>query len=281
MPDPTSSVQGFINAEDGVRLFFTAIGEGKSVVVPLACWTAEFDVLAKGHRLVFYDPRNRGGSTPVEIGKISFENDVKDIEAIRKHFGLETMSLIGWSYFGGVVARYAMEFPGRVERLVMVCGPPIRRDPHSDKMNETMVNRINVVAPGFLQEAEKTLSEPETMRKFWEVLKQVRVGRNGLGPMRGDPSKYPNETPENVAATFNRASQTLGNWDWRVDAKRATSATLFVYGDADFLPAEAAQEWGESLPNVRVFKMEGVGHFPFLEDPEPFFGAIEGFLSEV
>lgn len=112
----------------------------------------KFDVLAKGRRLIFYDPGNRGQSTAVELEQISFQNDVRDLDAIRKHFALEKMSLIGWSYFGGVVARYAMEFPQHIERFVMVCGPPIQRLPHSDTINRVMADRINArragVSPG-------------------------------------------------------------------------------------------------------------------------------------
>ena len=29
-------------------------------MIPLVSWTEEFDVLAKGRRIIFYDPRSRG-----------------------------------------------------------------------------------------------------------------------------------------------------------------------------------------------------------------------------
>src|ERR1700730_845345 len=271
--------EGFIETEKDVRLYFRTAGEGQGVLIPLVSWTEEFDVLAKGRRLIFYDPRNRGQSTAVKLEQISFQNDVRDLEAIRKHFALERMSLIGWSYFGGVVARYAIEFPQHVERFVMVCGPPIQRLPHSETINRIMADRINAIAPGFLQELQATSSpEPEKLQRLWELLKQVRSGRYGLRSMRGDPSKYPNERPEKIFAVFRRGMQTQGDWDWREDAKRATSPALFVYGDADFLPFEAARQWAECLPNARVLKMDGVGHFPSLEEPDLFFLALEDFL---
>ena len=123
--------EGFIEVEAGVRLYFRTVGEGEAVVIPLVSWSEEFDVLAKGHRVIFYDPRNRGQSTAVEPKRVSFQNDMRDLEAVRRHLGLEKISLIGWSYFGGVVARYAMEFPERIRHLVMVppscCRRPARR----------------------------------------------------------------------------------------------------------------------------------------------------------
>ena len=74
--------------------------------------------------------------------------------------------------------------------------------------------------------------------------------------------------------------QTQGDWDWREDARRVTSPALYVFGTADIMPWEAAQEWTEYLPNGRVFKMDGVGHFPVLKSPDKFFAELVRFLSE-
>ena len=275
-----SSQEGFIEVERDLRLYFRSLGEGETVFIPLVSWTEEFDVLAKGRRLIFYDPRNRGQSTAVALERISFQNDIRDLEAVRNYFGLPKASLIGWSYFGAVVARYAMDFPEHVQRLIMVCGPPIRRSPHSEAVNRVMAERINAVAPGFLQELQASASpDPDKLRKLWELLREVRKGNNPLRPLRGNPSQFPNEDPAKVAAVFQRAMQTQGDWDWRNDAKRAVCPALFVFGTADFVPFEAAREWAEYLPDARVFTMEGVGHFPSLEDPDRFFSALDSFLS--
>jgi pimeloyl-ACP methyl ester carboxylesterase len=114
--------------------------------------------------------------------------------------------------------------------------------------------------------------------KFWDLLKQVRTGSNPLRPLRGNPSQYPNERPEKVAAIFQRALQTQGDWDWREDARRVTSPALYVFGTADFMPLEAAQEWTQHLPNCQLLTLDNVGHFPSLEVPEQFFPALGAFL---
>lgn len=77
--------EGFAEVEVGIRLYFRTMGEGEAVLIPLVSWTEEFDVLAKGRRLIFYDPRNRGRPTAVDLEGLSFQNDVRDLEAIRQH----------------------------------------------------------------------------------------------------------------------------------------------------------------------------------------------------
>jgi pimeloyl-ACP methyl ester carboxylesterase len=146
-----SDQKGFIQAEPDVRLFFRSVGKGDAVLIPLVSWTEEFDALANGRQIIFYNPRSRGQSSAVPLEHISFQNDIRDLEAVRDHFDLDKVSLIGWSYFGAVVARYAMDFSQHVDRFVMACGPPIRRSPHSEAINRVMAERINAVAPGFLQ----------------------------------------------------------------------------------------------------------------------------------
>ncbi len=271
--------EGFIQAQPDIQLYFRSIGDGDTVLIPLVSWTEEFDVLANGRRIIFYDPPNRGQSSAIPLERISFQNDVRDLEVVRSHFGLERVSLVGWSYFGAVVARYAIDFPEHVKHFVMVCGPPIRRSPHNEAINRVMAERINAVAPGFLQELQRSATlDSEKFARFWDLLRQVRTGSNGLRPMRGNPSQHPNERPEKVAAVFQRAMQTQGNWDWREDARRATAPALYVFGTADFMPPEAAQEWVEHLPNCQLLTLEDVGHFPSLEAPDRFFPALDAFL---
>jgi pimeloyl-ACP methyl ester carboxylesterase len=269
--------EGWVEAAEGVRLYFRSVGEGEPVVIPLVDWTREYEALAARRRLISYDPRSRGRSTAVDAGKISFSSDVQDLEALRGHLGLERFSLIGWSYYGGVVARYAMEFPERVRRLAMVCGPPIRRSPHTEAMNRVMLERIGAAAPGFLEAFERDRS-PEMLRRMWELVKKTRAGRP-LRAMLGNPSVSPNESPEKVSVLIRRAVETQGDWDWRGEAGRIACPVLLVAGGADYLPLEAVREWTRSLKDASLLEMAGVGHFPSLESPEEFFRALEQFFA--
>lgn len=268
--------EGWFASEEGLRLYFRSVGEGRPVVVPLVDWTREFEVLSRGRRMVFYDPQGRGRSDAPAPERLSFASDVRDLEALRRHLGCDRMSLAGWSYYGGVVARYAMEFPERVERLAVVCGPPIRRTPHIDAMNGVMMERIRAAAPGFLEEFQRDRS-PEMLARLWELVKKTRAGRP-LHAMAGNPSRWPNESPARVSEVIRRAVETQGDWDWREDAARIACPVLLIAGAADYLPLEAVREWTGFLKDGTVAEMEGVGHFPSLEHPEAFFELLDRFL---
>jgi proline iminopeptidase len=108
-PDPDPASQGYVATDDGVRLLYQALGAGeRTVVIPNAIYLYDdFRRLARGRRLIAYDLRNRGRSDVVsDSAKLSrgVHQDVDDLEAIRRHFRVDQMDLIGHSYLGVVVA---------------------------------------------------------------------------------------------------------------------------------------------------------------------------------
>jgi proline iminopeptidase len=56
--------------------------------------------------------------------------------------------------------------------------------------------------------------------------------------------------------------------------------TLVIHGAADPIPVASAAEWATALPNARLLRMPGVGHFPYLEAPQSFFDAVERFVRD-
>ena len=120
---------GYVTSSDGVRLYYAKVGSGSEMVIlPRRLFTfPDFQRLAKGRTLIFYDMRDRGLSDAVtDISKISLQHDSDDLEAVRAHFGIEKPDLIGFSCLGKIVVLYAMQHPNHVNRIVKI-GPVARR----------------------------------------------------------------------------------------------------------------------------------------------------------
>jgi pimeloyl-ACP methyl ester carboxylesterase len=117
------SSEGFVFVRPGLHLYYHVLGEGReTLVVPNANWLSDLlQPLAEGRRLILYDPRSRGRSSAVTDSRhLSLEDDVADLEAVRRYFGLERMSLLGTSYHAAITATYALENPERVGRMLLV-----------------------------------------------------------------------------------------------------------------------------------------------------------------
>ena len=117
---------GYVTMEDGVRLFFQQVGSGPKVIIPNGIYLFDdFRRFAHRRTLVFYDVRNRGRSDAVsDPSKLArgIHHDVDDLDAVRRHFGLTQVDLIGHSYIGLMVGWYAMKYPAHVRRIVQI-GP--------------------------------------------------------------------------------------------------------------------------------------------------------------
>src|SRR5262245_19493609 len=121
--------EGYVSTDDGIRLYYRSIGRGpQTVVVPLGFMMFEdFKHLAGTRRFVFYDMRNRGRSDAVkDPQKLTIENDVLDLERLRRDLKIDKMILIGESYLGLMVVLYALDHPERVERNVQIGAVPLK-----------------------------------------------------------------------------------------------------------------------------------------------------------
>jgi pimeloyl-ACP methyl ester carboxylesterase len=138
----------YCTTPDGVRLAYSMIGEGTSIV-RTPHWFAhlEYDLqgpifrhhilgLAHRHSLLRYDGRGIGLSQR-DISEISFDSLVADLETVVDCAGLETFALCGFSHGGAVAIAYASHHPERVSHLIIyggfVRGLLHRDNPEKDK----------------------------------------------------------------------------------------------------------------------------------------------------
>src|SRR5688500_9079351 len=115
--------EGFVTAQGGAKLRYRIVGSGDgTVIVPLIFWSVARSATEAPaeRRFLFYDPRGRQGSDPSTEATANPTQFFSDLETVQKFSGADRVSLIGTSFYGALVARYAMLHPDRVDRIVMV-----------------------------------------------------------------------------------------------------------------------------------------------------------------
>jgi proline iminopeptidase len=240
--------------------------------------------LATSHTLLFYDQRGAGRSSLVtDSASLDGQRFAEDLEAVRQHFGLQRVTLLGHSWGAGVAALYASRYPGRVNRLVIVDGIPLHQKELVQAFQDLAGRRDSATRAQMHKWQEARLANPgdATACRAYYVL--------WFGPFFGDSSAASRsqgdfcagsaEARRNKIASVDRfVAASLGEWDWRPVIRRVDAPALVIHGSADVLPVEGAREWAATLPNARLVLLEGVGHFPYLKAPEAFFPAVDVFL---
>jgi pimeloyl-ACP methyl ester carboxylesterase len=285
------SEKGYVQTGDGVRLFYQKIGKGRqTLIVPAALFLAcDFRQLADGRTLIFYDMRNRGRSDSVkDAARITIHDDVRDLEAVRAHFGVKRFSTIGYSYLGMMVMLYAKEHPERVERVVQLGPVPLK---FQTEYPAKYVNRDDeqIIDGAKYRELKKLEAEgynrshpKEFCQKEWEVMRVRLVGDPGhIARLGSGVCDFPNEWPINFRRhlEYHFGSVQKLNVPWS-EMARVRVPVLTIHGTKDRnAPYGAGREWASKLPNARLLTIEGAAHNSWADAPEIIFPAIRQFLD--
>lgn len=288
---PLKAETGYVTSEDGVRLYYAKIGNGpKKVIIPGRLFLFhDFQRLAAGRTLIFYDMRNRGQSEAVsDASKISLQHDADDLEAVRAHFRIEKADLIGFSYLGKVVVLYATQHSNRVNRIVQL-GPVARK--FGTKFPEALTsgdeNKVPdpaetrkmdaLYANGFAKEHPKEFCEME-----WKLEQQRMVG-NPLDASRiASPCDMENEWPIHLWQHFEPLMASDQGLDIPKEAiAKVTAPVLTIHGTKDRnAPYGGGREWDLLLPNARLITIDGAAHMSWVEFPQLVFSSINVFLND-
>ncbi len=278
----------FVTLGDGVRLFYESCGDGSRIVlVPNGLHLVDdFERLAPGRALVFYDLRNRGRSdatTERSVLTRGVEQDVDDLDVVRRHFDAETVDLIGHSYAGVTVVLAALKNPAHVGRIVQIGASPPQYGkqypPHLSWVDETSRSVFSRLAE--LQKERPAHDPEEFCRKVWSILRLLYVTNPDDAP-RTDWGRcdLPNERGalkyfiEFIVPSLQRLELTAE----RLSEVRVPVLTIHGLRDRS-APYGGGREWAMWLPNGRLVTVAGAGHAPWIESRDLVFRSIDQFLG--
>jgi proline iminopeptidase len=281
-------IDGYITLEDGIRLYFQKVGSGpKAVLIPNGFHLLDdFRQLGDWRTLIFYDVRNRGRSdTVTDPAKLArgIQQDVDDLDALHRHFGLDQLDVIGHSYIGLMVGLYAMKYPAHVGRVVQI-GP---MQPHAAQQYVAPLSYADAVLADAMAKIGQMMKEPlsedpeEACKKFWSVLRVIYVANpKDAERINWGRCDLPNERnfmrywAGDILPSIQRLNLSAE------DFAKAKAPVLIVHGTKDrSAPYGGGRDWAMRLPDARLVTVENAAHAPWIEAPELVFGSIKVFFD--
>jgi pimeloyl-ACP methyl ester carboxylesterase len=262
----------------GIRYAEMGQGEGPPILLVHGLsgnwqnWLENIPRLAAERRVLALDLPGFGASDdPAE--KITMSGYGRAVDEFSDRLDLGEVVLIGNSMGGFVAAETAIQFPERVERLVLVSAAGItssnlRREP-------VMVwGRIAMLA-GSRGAAEKRMA-----------ILRPRLRHAVYSSILRHPSRISAETLWEISlgagrSAFRPALEAIVDYDFRDRLGDIRSPTLVVWGEEDMLvPVQDAQEYERQIPAARRLVFEDTGHMPMVERPRTFNDAVLEFMDE-
>ena len=274
--------EGFVTADDGLKLYYRKVGSGPiTMIVPLDnVLHREFTQFADIATVITYDPRSRGKSQRSDDEKTwTIQQDIRDLEAVRRQLKVEQFVPVGYSYFGLMVVRYAVENPYRVTRVVQLGPAPFRKRP----------NEPDPEAAAAFASAQKKIEElraanatpKELCFAFWNIFKTTMVG-NPANAAKFDLSfcELENEWGVNLMPRLAKIFESIDAMDNRVERLQSVRPpVLTIHGTKDRnAPYAGGVAWSKGLLDGRLVTVKDAAHASWLDDPATVFAAIRHFI---
>lgn len=236
-------------------------------VADLRMWRPQFDAFNSSYHTVAYDRRGFGKTTspdePFSHGE--------DLQRILAHLGLENVTLVGCSQGGRIGIDFALEFPDRIKKLILIA-PAISGAPSPEEIPA----EIEAVLEK-LEEAEEDddldrVNEVEA--HLWLDGPTSEAGRvsGSLRELFLDMNGIALEMPEleqeiEPASAYERVSE-------------LTMPTLVLWGDLDFPHLkDRCRYLVESISAAQGHVITGTAHLPNLEQPKLVNRYLQEFLA--
>jgi proline iminopeptidase len=236
--------------------------------------SAVWDELAKTRRVVMYDQRGTGRSTPLKPGtSLTLADQLADIEAVRKSLGAEDIDLLGHSYGGTLVMAYTARYPQRVKRLLLV-------DSAAPKWKDTIF-LFSQVFP----DVNERVDSFELAAQFGDRAAIEGGVREYLSMIFWDPDHRDAFLRQMSLKGFSRQvnealDADMARYDLNPEIAKFRMPVLVMTGRYDMNVAPLiAWKIQKAIPGSRLVIFERSSHLPFLEEPERFKREVEEFLN--
>ena len=266
----------------GVELFARWVGEsGPTVVVlhggpgaSMDYLRPQFDRLARGRTLLFYDQRGGGGSAVPRETPLDWRAHVADLEAVLAGLTPRPSCAMGFSWGGLLAILHALEHPGAVQRLALVAPAPTwaaAREAFDAEFARRQADPRVAAARAALSASGLRERDPDA---FWRRAFELSVA----GYFR-DPSRATQLSPFRVAARVQQAVwHSLSGMDLRPRLAAIAAEALILHGRHDPVPLAASELLAASVPNARLVVFEDSGHTLYTEETERFVQVLDPFL---
>jgi len=236
-----------------------------------------FGPLSDRMQLVFFDHRGQGRSARGDVSKYVLDENVEDMEALRRHLGLGPVISIGTSYGGMVAMAHAARYPNAVSHLVLIV--TASHAGFHERAREIVAARGNAEQQAAAADLwAGRLDTIEKLQRYYDImgpLYSLRYDPIAAQSMRGRAILAPDAITKAFAP-----DGFLRTFDLRPELPSITAPTLILAGRHDWIcPPEFSEEIHRLIEGSTLRIFEHSSHSIRNDEPDLLRSTISEFVS--
>ncbi|HEY7354126.1 MAG TPA: alpha/beta fold hydrolase [Terriglobales bacterium] len=279
----------------GAELYARDLGKGPAVIVlhggpdfDHRYLLPELDRLSDSFRLIYYDQRGRGQSANgVQPEDVTLDSDIGDIEKVREYFHLDSVVLLGHSWGTVLALEYALRFPQRVSRLVLMNPAPASSADYKELRKEWVEDRPDDMQrrSAIANSVAYKEGDPEAVTAYYRIHFKPALARKAdydklISRMRASFTKQGVLKARAIEARLMTETWSSPDFDLLPQLRNIKVPTLVITGDHEFIPASTAEHIAHAIPAVRLITLKGCGHFSYMECSAAVHEEIDNFFRQ-
>ncbi len=240
----------------------------------LFTWDSCVKDWSKTNKIIRLDLPGFALTGPNKENNYSFEYYTKFIYKFLLKLNVKKCNLAGNSLGGGIALFYALEYPNKVNKLILI---------DSDGYSFSSKTKSTI---GFI--AIKTLGKIPIINEFLNVITPEFMVKKSVEDVYYDKSKITQKTYEmyndfllregNRKALVKKFAAT--RIDKSKEIKNISMPTLIIWGGKDqSIPIECAYKFKKNIRNSELVIIKNSGHIPMEESPKEIISIINNFIK--
>ncbi len=251
---------------NGTKICYEVKGEGEPILLvhgfgsEKESWNAQFEPLSQHFKVIRFDNRGAGESDRPDQPYL-MEMFADDAAALLGHLDIEKANIIGWSLGGMIVQQFAVRYPERIRKIVLMCTLP--KWPGEEKGLEMYKNsqtdgyhrKMEDPKAAFFEGARQNYSR-KFRKKMEENPNKTFHGLFSAQDLINISVMHP-ATPQDIE----NQAHALSKYDVLDRLSTIKSETLILAAEKDRItPLIMNKMIHEQIPNSELIVMEKVGH---------------------
>ena len=271
---------------NGNAVSYTTLGQGRPMLfvhggagLDHTYFRPWLDPLSDQFQLIYYDQLGQGCSTrPASYVEIGIDTWADEIDALRAFLGHDRMILFGHSFGSFIAQEYALRHGNHLDGLILCDTTPVL-----DYQDVTMMNAQMRGTSEQVQAVVKLFTEPvaddAAFRHLW--MKILPLYFHHYDPWVGTAMDI---TTHYSAEAFNQAARNcVPTFNTLSRLSEIAAPTLILAGRHDWImpPTQGAERIHAAVPSSKVVIFENSGHFPFIEEADPFVATVKDWIASL